>query len=213
MRPRSRSRWGFRAPSHLGRWRWSLTPPFHPAPSKVSERFVFCGTVRGSPRVGVTPPPCSSESGLSSTVLAHRRTTGRLVSHDQGHLPARHSKRRVCPLLMRSCARNRRNDEGKERARSIPRLKGRKVPQGRVRIVSSGVGHHQRVLEPARTGCRPRCEDCPVVVPEVPLGSAKVIIGSMVKVIPGSIHRVVAGLVVVRDHRPEWNVVWTPWPV
>ena len=60
------------------------------APSKSQERFVFCGTV---PRVtpgGRYPPPCSSESGLSSTVLAHRRdrladSSAVIISHLHRH--------------------------------------------------------------------------------------------------------------------------------
>ena len=39
-------------PRHRGIW-WSLTPPFHPYPTRVG-RFAFCGAVRGSPLLGVT---------------------------------------------------------------------------------------------------------------------------------------------------------------
>ena len=42
-------------PRHRGIW-WSLTPPFHPYPTKVG-RFAFCGAVRGSPLLGVTQRP------------------------------------------------------------------------------------------------------------------------------------------------------------
>ena len=73
------------------------------APSKSRERFVFCGTV---PRVtpgGRYPPPCSSESGLSSAVLARRRD--RLAdSSSRDHkpyAPARHSRNEGCA----SCSR------------------------------------------------------------------------------------------------------------
>ncbi len=66
------SRWGL--PSRTGRparW-WSLTPPFHPYPHPDTEAsgplaVCLCGTV---PRVtpgGCCPPPCSVESGPSSS--------------------------------------------------------------------------------------------------------------------------------------------------
>jgi hypothetical protein len=105
-----RSKWGLPShPSHLGCW-WSLTPPFHPylRPLKVpgtssvgQRRSVFCGTV---PRVtpgGCCPPPCSAESGLSSTSHSRRRRAMDLIIYEGSLL----SRRKVGTLILGGASR------------------------------------------------------------------------------------------------------------
>ncbi len=53
----------------LLRFRWSLTPPFHPYPL---GRYVSVALSDRFPRPGISPVSCSLEYGLSSTCLACR---------------------------------------------------------------------------------------------------------------------------------------------
>ena len=48
-------------------------PTLSPSPPVTRRRSAFCGTVRGSPRLGVSPASCPVESGLSSTPIPRGR--------------------------------------------------------------------------------------------------------------------------------------------